>query len=353
MGHVGGSTRRVQGAMEEDEDDVRSDGMREDDVEDADALMEIDEDEDEEWSAPSPASSVATYPNTVPFLHAPRIPHLPSPTSHALEIPTTSRRASSFSAHDRPPPSPSRDRTARQSFSSSLNRLGQPPIQYVTSRSPSLRPSTIPRPDSRASRVSVASSSRRRRDEPRLLIANNDQTVKMFSLRPATTSINRSSTPQDRTFWDSRIADFPPPSTSAIRHTADSSAGLLDAMRRNAPIPAPSPRFGSAFGWDAVGINEGLASIEREHEALQRELSRAEDQLVRERDALRRERDDFERVIGMRVGLTRSNQGEGIACPPSERVEKLVVREERKLAKVGGARFKYAINHCEHSHCVS
>lgn len=340
-GFVGGVTRRTE--VEEGNDlnefEEDSEGMREDEV-DADSLMEVDEYDD----IPSPVSSVATYPNTVPFLHASRIPHLPSPTFHALEIPTTSRRASSFSNLDRP--FQPRDRSARQSFSSSSERPGQPPPQYVTSRSPSTRPTSTGRPDSRASRTSASSNSRRLLDEPRLLISNNDQTVKMFSLRPATPL--RPATLRDRSFWDSRLSDFPEPSVSAMRQTADRRDTLLDRLGQRAR--AAPPRFGSGFGWDAFGINEGLASIEREHEALQRELVLAEDRLQLERAALQRERDDFERVIGIRVDLTRSRSGEGSICPPVERTEKPVAREERKLAKVGGARFKYAINHCESGH---
>lgn len=317
-------------------------------------LMEVDEDDEEEYSAPSPVSSVATYPNTVPFLHAPRIPHLPSPTSLPLEIPTISRRATSFSSNDRPSSSTSRDRTARQSVSFTIQRPGQPPIEYVTSRSPSIRSASILRPDSRASRNCTASSSRRQRDEPRLLISNNDQTVKMFSLRPVTSSVHCRPRPRDPAFWDSRMNDSPPPSTSAIRQTADRSSRLIDRIGPGPGVASalPPPRFGSSLGWDAIGINEGLASIERDSEALQRDLDWAADQLFREGEALRRERDDFERVIGMRVGLSRSAPGsrvsEDSSCPPLvERSEKQLPMEERKLAKVGGSRFKYAINHCE------
>ena len=117
------------------------------------------------------------------------------------------------------------------------------------------------------------------------------------------------------------------------------------------PQSLTAPRFGSSFGWDAVGINEGLASIERDHEALQLQLRQAEDQLRRDREALQRERDEFVRVIGMRVGLSRSRSGEGLSSStPIQRAEEAILREERKLAKIGGARFKYAINHCE---CLS
>ena len=314
----------------------------------------------EGYMTSSPSSPVATYPNTVPFRRPLRITHSVSPTANSIEIPTTSSRASSFVRADRPRSPLSRERTARHSFSSTLHLPGQPPIQYVSSRphpqsfpmSTSTRPGSRSRPDSRMSTSSSQrlskSKGQARMDEPRLLISNNDQTVKMFSLRPVDPTAHRSSTARQ----DQRVSDSRRPSAAALLQAADREFSRIERLRERvgrergdltSSRPSnPPARFGSGFGWDSVGVNEGISTIERETEALERQLTWTEDILRREQQSLRRERDEFERVIGMRVGLERT------ACPlPSERVEKENMREGMRLAKIGGSRFKYAINHCE------
>jgi hypothetical protein len=187
------------------------------DLEEEDEEMDLDEEEDDEVASPA---SVATYPNTVPFLHAPRIPNLPSSPASSIEVHTT-RRASSFS-HDRPA-RPLVQRAARQSFSIQ-SRPGQPPIQYVTSlprgagassRSPSISSTFRPvvRPDSGMSGTTASSrgSRSKRVDEPRLLVSNNDQTVKMFSLRPLSPPHRSSSERRDSGSHIDRVEPPCPP----------------------------------------------------------------------------------------------------------------------------------------------
>ena len=347
---------------EVEEEDETSDGMRED----ADSLTNEDElGEDEIYSAPGSGSSIATYPNTVPFIHAPRISRLPNTSSLSLELPTTSRRTDSFRAHNQLLHS-TREISTRNSSSSFSQTPGQPPIQYVTSRSPSNRPSS-------RSRRNIEGSRRppplRSRDEPRLLISNNDQTVKLFSLRSITPAEPSPDVTRDPSLWDSRISRVPAhPLLSASRQVSNQSGRITE---RRPQVGAPLSRFGSGAGREAVGHHEGILPAAPDHEEPPWDLARAyrewqilleereasnreREVLSREREVLDRERaelDEFERVVGISVRPSRSALGsrprEGPSCPPvMQTSEKKEVREERKLTKVGGARFKYAINHC-------
>lgn len=81
-------------------------------------------------------------------------------------------------------------------------------------------------------------------------------------------------------------------------------------------------------------MNEGIQAGD---DALRRELERAREHLRTQQETFRREREDFERVIGMRVAAEQG-QAEETASKAAE---------QRRLAKVGGSRFKYAINHCQ------
>ena len=347
---------------DEDEEDELSDGMRED----TDALMHEDElAEDEEYSAPTSASSVATYPNTVPFLHPPRIPLLSNTSSLSLELPTTSRRTNSFRAHDRIPDSTSRERYTRRSFSSVSQTQSQPPIQYVTSRSPSHKPSSSPR---RIIESPRRTPRRKTRDEPRLLISNNDQTVKLFSLRSVTPVKPPSDIKRDPRLWDARVSRNDTDSPTSTSAQLSGHSGRIPEGRTQ--LDASLSRSRSGTGSDAVGLNGGLAAVERSHDAIRWDLDRARQEreillqhrqvlnrmLVRERQGLDMERaelDEFERVIGLSIRPRPSSSAssarprEGPSCPPvMPTPQKQEMREERKLTKVGGARFKYAINHC-------
>ena len=362
--------------MDEEEDD-RDMGERDGEE---DVLMDVDSGNEDEDVLSSPVSSVATYPNTVPFQHAPRIPHLRNPI-HGLEIPTTSRRSSSFGGHDVP-----RSSFNRQSLSSIESHVEPPHIQYVTSI-PSrsrLRGSSSFRSDSRMGRDSTATSStsgsyaksrtliRNRAVEPRLLVSNNDQTVKMFSLRSVAPLSPRPPSPLDRSDNITRqINSFPSPTTSAIRHTAQLVEEELPRRSYSTAFPrltnpVPPPRFGSSMGWDSIGLNGGLTQSRRTdvddttagNQALRRELDRAREHIRNEREDLIRQREAFEQIMGIRVGsgrpsalgLSPSPVGDsGNQCPPSPPSGKDNGKEERRLAKVGGARFKYPINHCEYT----
>ena len=347
MGHLRGTDRDMEwkDADElEDEDDGDEDDESEMDLDDADDMLE---------DLPSPSSSVATYPNTVPFQHAPRLPHL-SPSQPYVEIPA--RRTTSFSYNDRP-----RQMSQRGSFSSSIDQQRtlstSHPIhsaQYITSIRNSRAPHFPGSPDTAiASASSVVSSSgsikrkrksARRNDEPRLLISNNDQTVKMFSIRRSETESQSESgatpayvppayVPPAAESTD-RVRELQRELRTAQEHQEDVRRlyERVIATRPTAPVPAPA--FGSSFGWDSIGMNEGVQAGD---DALRRELERAREHLRTQQETFRREREDFERVIGMRVAVEQ-NQAEESANRDAE---------QRRLAKVGGSRFKYAINHCK------
>lgn len=87
------------------------------------------------------------------------------------------------------------------------------------------------------------------------------------------------------------------------------------------------PRFGGSYGWETVGLNGGIQDGE---DALRAELERAREHLRSTQETLRREREEFERRLGMNI-------------TPH-------VEEKRRLAEIGGNKFKYAINHCGFSH---
>nr|XP_019013613.1 uncharacterized protein I206_01683 [Kwoniella pini CBS 10737]OCF52394.1 hypothetical protein I206_01683 [Kwoniella pini CBS 10737] len=283
------------------------DQIMDDEDEDEDVIEEDDDDEDTELlseeeddaivydvaHSPISDSSVATYPNTVPFLHAPRIPHLPNPAS--------------------------------------------------TSR-----------------------TTKGKIEEPRILISNNDCTVKMFSLHPLQPSnhnhiIERSpvsynaDAPQSRRERISPTLNYRQPfPVSNPNERDDLGSRPLDRLGLGAPRSSNSSisRTGTPFEWTShnhshhrhhhqTSVSTPFTLAERETLSLQRELQRASDGLRVEHDNLRRSREDFERVIGMRVST-----GQAQAGHPRDADQE---REERKLSKVGGTRFKVATNHCEYS----
>lgn len=349
----------------DDEDAGAGDMLLDDDEgeEEDDDEMDVDEDDEGDHEMeeldefPSPSSSVATYPNTVPFVHPPRLPHLP-PSQPAIEIPqhrSANRRAASFGSH-----STERARTARASFSSSLDRTN---VQYVTA---------LPGSSSRSvfSDASIAGSVKRKRksrnaNEPRLLISNNDQTVKMFSLqRAAATSTSNAS---ERSFG--RYISTHTTSARSPPAMQDSLNRLIALRERGRLIaPPPPPRFGSSYGWDSVGINAGIqagiqARTQDGEETLRIELARAREHLRNTQETLQREREEFERRLGVNIGSSNSDRARTLSqrsrqagLSPSERERagsEELVKERRKLAEVGGTKFKYAINHCKFTEMVS
>jgi len=141
--------------------------------------------EDEEVVEPS---SPLTYPNTVPFLRGPRMSVSPRPVEMEESGRSgPSRRTVSFSDRD-PDHLPRSVRVTRQSFS--IPRPGLPPIEYVTSRNLPLPTETDIEMEDTDSRIRRKTPLKRPTswaehiDEPRLLISNNDLSIKMFSLRP-------------------------------------------------------------------------------------------------------------------------------------------------------------------------
>ncbi|WVF72104.1 hypothetical protein IAT40_006916 [Kwoniella sp. CBS 6097] len=369
-----------------------------DDSEAETELLSEDEDEevyDLETAVHSPTStfSVATYPNTVPFLHAPRIPHLAHPLmSRTHTSASPARRSSSFSSSIRPA---SRDRAARYSFSSSYSATvnpTQPAPLYVTSRnrdhrSRSFRGSTSTSSSIRPSAPGILPSnghlnkiSRMKTaavDEPRILISNNDCTVKVFSLHPVTPSSSghasvsgrHADTPRETGPRYDQSASYRRPGSDDRIGSGISASRPLDRLGLGAPRASSSdqvrPRTTTAFEWAAntdisrhthprlsrtpqmsiggsgsssiaanarANASSASAVLSREAEQLQMELDRYSS-LRAERDMLLRDREEFERIIGMHVGAGTGLEGQD------------ETREERKLNKVGGTRFKVATNH--------
>ncbi|WRT67211.1 uncharacterized protein IL334_004177 [Kwoniella shivajii] len=355
---------------DQDESSSDEDDHDEEDNEEAETeiMSEMDDDENHDGDgeeveyevsphSPISSSSVATYPNTVPFLHAPRIPHLPNPSTPIMNrgSSSSSRRTGSYS-------NPSRDRTARLSFSSSQEgegrRYGHPPIQVVTSRnvghiSPAMGSASsststrtargIVPPHSRLREFNRTNGNRRKSviDEPRILISNNDCTVKMFSLHAIQSpshTVERD--PMAAPFYEEGREPFVNPQLRPTRSRDSLSSRPLDRLGLGAPRSSTS-RTGTAFEWISptsynhhgpINSSTPFTLAERETLSLQRELQRASEGLREESDSLRRSREDFERIIGMRIGLGREGDHKD-------------QREERKLNKVGGTRFKVATNH--------
>ncbi|WVQ78405.1 hypothetical protein IAT38_000491 [Cryptococcus sp. DSM 104549] len=331
------------------------DGYERMDVDDEDGDGETDEDEvDEdnedifETAVHSPASTVATYPNTVPFLHGPRMSQ-GSSTIQRVELPSSSRR---------------RDAGRGASPQGSSSRGRQPPIQYVTSR-----PYTPPVGSGWQPGTSAADprlpSPLTKPDEPRLFISNNDCTVKVFSLRSAP----RPSHPSER---PERWAQV----NSSTHHLPrDDFQPARAFLNRGARLP---PRIRSTIQPDTSDLHEFDLSrgpedgpnpftiAARESEALAYELLRSQSGLTGGRGMLDRDREEFERIVGVRVGMDVGRQSEAVASgsrygvsggdtqrrsendggsdasTPLGRVDE---REERRLHKIGGTRFGVATNH--------
>lgn len=296
---------------EPDDDDAESDV---DSAESDSDNMDMDDDV---------SPNVATYPNTLPFGHTPRM--------------SQGRRASG--SHPHVP-------------------------QVVTSREGS---------------VASGRSSRRRLQEPRILVSSNDTSVKMFSLRHAE-DLDREPS------WENT------PVTSAMRHTADTErldprpyGRLIDAVRwgttTHGSIPPPRTLFGSSLGYDSIGLNEGIlrqdlgiparpqsvsAARERERERqrdrdrerqLHQAQSRGEEELH-----LRQSRYHGESLRGYSsrrpdlneryTPLQRTRYGTP-AQPNSQRIDenmdarRMEECEPRRLSRIGGQKFRVAVNHCE------
>jgi len=259
-------------------------------MEDEMIIDERDEDDIEIEEEVVEPNSPLTYPNTVPFLHRPRMSISPRPTPMEIEE-RTSRRTVSFSDREEP-----RVRVSRQSFS--ISRLGLPPIEYVTSRTlpgygvdieterqdPRIR-KPLKRPTSWSEHI----------DEPRLLISNNDLSIKMFSLRP---------TPSSPT---------PAPAPHAQYHYHPSAPFASSSWRANATLPMPIPRIHRSTG---LGDDEPVYRDSSRHQRLEGDN------------------------IWMRAG-----DGQGVQRA-AERPVPVVNGEERKLVRLGMTQFKCAINHC-------
>jgi hypothetical protein len=359
--HQSGFDPEEEDEGDEEEEEERQEKGREED----DEAMDLDEEEEEDaFDEEIMPSSPLTYPNTVPFLHPPRIPTASSSTSSALG-PGPSRRSVSFSSQLRPPEHGSSQptRLARQSFSIPRPGTGMPPIEYVTSRAlPRPNPSTFASTSSARLRnrpplVSHRSKGSKQKfdttiiDAPRLLISNNDLTVKMYSLPVVPEDPRQPPRPQSRsnevheTLSPFSYGQRPPVWTSYIGQSPPSGGRA---------VPIPIPRFGTRYNSNLdnptpsaayENDEEGTADPRRR---VYTDLSRPSSE--RARQAFERQRVDFERLVGMPLGPMAHERDQEVnvvynparvrdASAPAD-------REERRIARIGGSKFKCAINHC-------
>lgn len=302
--------RAYAGYARHDDPDSSSGGEEEeaDEGHDDDEDMDYTEEDDDE--PVSPSSSVATYPNTIPF--------------------GLSRRMSDRGEWQRP--------------------------QYVTAgcHSP----------------ASTSSSRRRvRPDEPRILISNNDKTVKMFSLRRR---LDKQGELDERVSRDERERmtsahgegwDSYAPAMSAIRRTVDGAdaryralENTLSSGRALPPLPPLPPRrqlFGNPLGYESIGLNEGIlaqdlgrsppaspAGGRRAPEDVSLRGTRYLGESISDYRARNPGAHDDERRMWQLLRNERRAELErqiGLAPDPEA--------EACKLSSIGGQRFKLAVNH--------
>lgn len=344
--------------MNQDEREMDMDDIEEMD----DEAMDLDEEDESDFTDEEEPQSPLTYPNTVPFLHPPRIPQLPNRQSSDWMSTASSggpsRRAASFS--DRLDPryavgssgigggvggvQRSGGRLQRQSFSIPRPGTGLPPIEYVTSR-----PITNLGTGSPAGRSERSASGSRKRDpqrhgalksrdsrlashvdEPRLLISNNDLSVKMCALRSV------------------------PASNSAAAATNDMlNTGLAHYRNQRSSRRGGNPGSGSTAASLATPVGRPSATPTTDAEfAAWIGMGDTRPQSERLRERLDMQRREFQRITGMPVtGSAMGNSRRGssppaaFSSPPPPGVQR--EQEERKLVRIGGSKFKCAINHCE------
>lgn len=305
--------------MEVDEGNESGSEAGEEDAEDWDLLEELDEDEEDCPLATSPA----TYPNTLPFGSAPRI-----------QRPGQRRRQSG--------------------------------PQVVTSQVPG-----------RASPANSSTSTHRNRrsDEPRILVSNNDQTVKMFSLRRTSSeddvvSAERGAS-DSMSSWMSMAARANPhadnwanvtPNVSALRYTAEHTdshyqhmMGILRNGTSSTSALHPHNLFGEITQQPASHTPvQPSATLRRTSLASSRNTNTAGVPRLPPQDVSLR----ANRYLGESVSAYRDRNPEGEAADQARVNRFLEERQARasrlqrghddescRLTAVGGTKFRAAVNH--------
>jgi len=292
--------RAHAGYRKSDEEEAEDTENSEDEDGSDDSDMDVvDDDDDDDYDLvdydeyQSPA--VATYPNSMPFGHAPRIPV----------------RGSSSSGRSGP--------------------------QYVTSRRGSIQ-----------SRSTCSSHRRSRMEMPRILVSNNDKTVKMFSLRPT------SELPRPSSEWEPP-ATSAAPALSAMRQTQSGTPGV-DRFHPATTERVPPPRalFGSSFGYDSIGLNEGILQQNAESSnmttsgtsAASTELSLRRTRYLGESQTAYRARNPIgESEEQARVHRNMQFRQERAAEIQRRDGLRMNGSEPRKLSLIGGTRFDAPVNH--------
>jgi hypothetical protein len=299
---------------------------------------EIVEEEEEEEDGVMEPSSPLTYPNTVPFLHGPRMSISPRPIELGVEergpISSSSRRTVSFSDRERDPPL-SAVRVTRQSFS--IPRPGLPPIEYVTSRNLS-RSTSIDYPMDAESDPRVRRKTPLKRptswaehaDEPRLLISNNDLSIKMFSLRPTS--------PTAQVSGQAPVPVPVPVSSAQYQYRPLATFGNVWTSHMPSPIPVPNPDRADSGGDEPVYRHPLYLQSQDQTQMLEGDTvwMRAGDGQAIHRGP-------------ERISLRRSTGGaapRSRPAPPAPAPGPVMNGEERKLVRLGMTQFKCAINHC-------
>lgn len=304
----------VDDLSESSDEDGEGDGDDDDD-------MELDDDD-----LGNPA--VATYPNSLPFGHAPRMSGTGPGRrwSHGHNAPQYVTSHSSYGHH---------------------NQRHRSPVPSTTSSGHSRRSANRP-------------------NEPRILVSNNDQTVKMFSLR----RVGDSSLPLPPPIRDPEWETVP--AVSAMRQTQTTVSDpryhqrTLDAAMS---LPPGRSLFRSSYAYDSATLglpstsaggsgsptsgSSGMAGVNaygapHTAPAASEELSLRSSRYLGESPSAYRARNPAgdaaltaRTQAAMRAREERHAEIERRMALTAEGVE------PRKLSRIGGTKFKLAVNHCE------
>lgn len=333
--------RERREVMEDTRERELSEGLDASVDNDDDEAMDLDDDVPDYIQPLSPA----TYPNTVPFLHAPRIPMAAISSGSSA----TSRRASSFS-HDRVAPDQpaTTSRVGRQSFSIP-SRSTQPPIRVVSSTPGPSRSASVsssrhsPSPAPRSVPLVDSDRKRQQASEPRFLISSNDQTIKMFTLRDMPPDLQRSQLSYERSFEASRL-DPTRPLSRSTRNIPGSSSNISTDWRDH------------QFYLDAAMARSGYSPsslFSRDRGSVSMSAGSAAGSVLPAQGPFR----PIHPSIGLDSGLPASQRpphtqraalrSPGQAPESGVRATASGKRDERRLKQIGGSHFGSPVNHCE------
>ena len=257
----------------------------------------------------------------------------------------------------------SRPSSSHRSFSIHSSTSSQ--HSYRPPRSPPRNPTNHLNPPKPRPRPNTADQA------PRIVISNNDHSVKLFSLTPVTPG-SRSGSVMGASLVEQEAADMMAEANARhaeylaerpLRNIDRSQISQMQDYQRwynllnryRDPVPAPQTRFGG-FGWDSIGMNEGIATPPPRAIGEVGEDPYAINQSMRA-SLLRHEARIRARQIEV-LDPAQSRRQEASQSPvnlPSPFVQPANLsshdakshRLERRMEKIGGHRFRHAINHGE------